>query len=167
MGALTPPPGEVPRKKNSGNRYKYRRGLTGRAPGVRNRRTRETDELLARMGFDAPHVSLLKIGNDEANEKPLRVQALAYAAPFFASKPAPAPPLRFITESPQLGELTDAQSAARFAARVAEQVQAGKMDLDLARFLLGVAEMFVRLYDKVQLESEVEKHRELTRQAAK
>jgi hypothetical protein len=133
---------------------------------VRNLRTRETDALLAETGLDAPHIALFKIGHDEKHGTPLRVTALAHAAPFFASKPAPTPPPRFITDNPELGELTDAKSAASFTAKVVEQVRAGKMELNDGRFFLAAAEMFVRLHEQVSLETEVERHRELTQAAA-
>jgi hypothetical protein len=91
----------------------------------------------------------------------LRAQIAAWAAPYFAPRYAPMTPPRFLDASPELGELTDAASALRFTARIAEQVQAGKLDTELAKFFANLASLYVSLLDKVAVESEVERHREL------
>ena len=161
MGTLTPPlESEVSKKKNLGNRTD-RRNRSGRPSGVRTFRTRETDRLLAEIGGDRPEVALLKIGRDEANEKPLRVQALAAAAHYFTSRPAPTPYIRFLEGAPELGSLSDADSALRYVASVTEHVRVGKLDLDFGEFFLRAADLFVRLHRVLDLETEVEKHREL------
>jgi hypothetical protein len=151
---------EVPKKANRGNRTDRRH--TGRPPGTRPRIIRESQELLEQLGGDAPHIALLKLSRDEKIDLPLRAQMAAWCAPYFASKFAPTPPPpRFLTESPGLGELTDAASALRFTARIAEQVQAGKLDTELGKFFANLAALYVNLLDKVAVESEIERHREL------
>jgi hypothetical protein len=104
---------------------------------------------------------LLKIGRNETIELSMRTSALAAAAPFFAPKYGPLSPPRFITGSPDLGRLTDAQSAVSFTANVVEQVRSGQMDVDDGRFFLGAAELFAKLHERVALEAEVERRREL------
>jgi hypothetical protein len=117
--------------------------------------------MLAQSGFDAPHVALLKIGHDEKNEKPLRVAALAHAAPFFAPKHASTPTPRFLADAPDIGRLSDAASAVVFVASVVESARAGKLDAEWTRLFLDAADVYVRLHDKLNLETEVEKNREL------
>jgi hypothetical protein len=160
MDQSPPPNNEVVKKRNLGNRTE-RRNRAGRLPGVHTLRTRETDELLKQLGYDMPHISLLKLANDDKIDLSQRAQMLAWAAPYFGSKHAPTPPPRFIVESPRLGELNDAASALRFTARIAEQVQAGKLDVELAKFFGNLASLYVNLLDKGAVESEVERHREL------
>jgi hypothetical protein len=149
------------RKLDSGRGRGKHANHPGRALGVRNLRTREADEILKQLGHDAPHISLLKLGNDDKIELPMRVQMLAWAAPYFGSRLAPTPTPRFLDKSPGLGELTDAASALRFTARIAEQVHAGKLDTELAKFFANLAALYVNLLDKVAVETEVERHREL------
>lgn len=145
---LDPPPDDtIVKKLTPGNRTE-RRYRAGRVGGVRNLRTRETDELLKQLKYDPPHIALLKLANDEKFDLALRTQCLAWAAPYFGSKYAATPPSRFITESPELGELTDAASAVRFVARIAEQVQAGRLDLEWAQFFSNLAALFASLRDK-------------------
>jgi hypothetical protein len=157
---IQPPEGEVLRKSNPGNRAD-RRNRSGRPAGARNRRTRETDELLAQTGADAPHIALFKIGHDDTADKSLRVTALAHCAPFFAPRYAPAPALRFVVDPLELGQLTDAASAVTFTAAVTEHVRAGKLDFAAGEFFLKAASLFAQLYGQANLEAEVEKHREL------
>jgi hypothetical protein len=102
------------------------------------------------------------MGHDEKLETPLRLQALAAAAPFFAPKNAPAPIPRFLADAPDLGRLTDAASAVVFVASVVESARIGKLDAEWMRLFLDAADVFVRLHAKLNLESEVEKHRELS-----
>jgi hypothetical protein len=155
-----PPEGGIPRKLTPGNRSD-RRGRAGRAQGVRNLRTREADALLAEMGGDPPHIALLKIGRNEELDMSLRLNALTAAAPFFGAKQAPIPAPRFLTESPELGQLTDATSAVSYVAAVAEQVRTGKLDLGFAAFFLQAADLFTRLHERVDFEAEVERARAL------
>jgi hypothetical protein len=157
-----PPDDKVSRKQNSGNRTD-RRNRNGRERGVRNRRTRETDELLKKLGSDPPHVALLKIGRNRRNAAAIRVSAFSHAAPFFAAKPSPAPTPNYLEGSPELGKLTDAASALRFTSAVTEQVRDGKLDLVFGEFFLKAADLFTRLYERVELETEVERTRELDR----
>jgi hypothetical protein len=159
MTDQTQPLDEVPKKLNLGNRTKNRH--TGRPPGTRPRSIRDAEELLKQYGYDAPHVALLKLGNDDKIELPMGAQMLAWAAPYFGSKHAPTPTPRFVTEPLGLGELTDAASALRFTARIAELVQTGRLDVELARFFASLVTLFADLHEKVRLEVEVEKHREL------
>jgi hypothetical protein len=160
MDQNPPPDGEVSKKRNLGNRINHRNHI-GRPPGTRPRIIRESLELLKQLGGDPPHVALLKLSRDEKIDLPLRAQMAAWCAPYFASKQAPTPPPRFLDASPELGELTDAASALRFTARIAEQVQAGKLDVELAKFFGNLASLYVNLLDKVAVEGEVERHREL------
>jgi hypothetical protein len=79
----TPPDDDgIVKKLTPGNRTD-RRYRAGRIQGARNLRTREAEELLKQFGHDAPHVALLKLGNDNKIELALRAQMLAWAAPFF------------------------------------------------------------------------------------
>jgi hypothetical protein len=161
MDQIVPPPeGEVLRKSNSGNRTD-RRNRSGRPAGARNRRTRETDELLAQTGSDAPHIALFKIGHDDTADKSLRVTALAHCGPFFAPRHAPAPALRFVVDPLEIGQLTDAASAVAFTAAVTEHVRAGKLDFAAGEFFLKAASLFAQLHERVNLEIEVERNREL------
>jgi hypothetical protein len=133
----------------------------GRAPGVTTRRIRERDALMKELGGDPPHVALLKIGRDEKLELPLRTSALAAAAPFFFPKYAPMPSPRFLTDAPDLGRLTDAVSAVAFVGSVVESARTGKLDAEWTRLFLDAADVFVRLHDKVKIETEIEHIREL------
>jgi hypothetical protein len=157
-----PPPekGAVARKPRSGNRTE-RRYRNGRAAGVRNLRTRETDALLAETGLDAPHVALFRIGHDEKQGMPLRVAALAHAAPYFTPKPAPTPASRFLPDALDLGQLTDAASAVMFVASTVECARQGKLDSEWTKLFLDAAATFARLYDTLKLEVEVQRRREL------
>jgi hypothetical protein len=155
----------VPKKQNLGNRTN-RRNRTGRPPGTRPRIIRETEELLKRLGYDPPHIALLKLGNDATIGQPARAQMLAWAAPYFGAKQAPTPTPRFLKDAPDLGRLTDAQSAVVFVASVVETARTGKLDAEWTRLFLDAADVFVRLYDKLNLETEVERHRELTQSEA-
>jgi hypothetical protein len=139
-----------------------RRNRSGRVAGARNMRTRAMDELMAQTGLDAPHVALFKIGHDDKVELPLRIQALAAASPYFAPRYSPTLPPRFAPEALNLGQLTDEASAVAFVARIAEQVQAGKLDATWAQFFASLASLFADLHRKAQTEIEVERHRELT-----
>jgi hypothetical protein len=158
------------KKRNSGNHtdrrnrdgnHTDRRNRTGRPNGVRNLRTRETDAVLARYGHDAPHVALYKMGHDAQLELPLRIHALAAASPFFAPKYAPMQQPRFLAGEPDLGRLTDAASAVVFIASVVESARTGKLDAEWTRILVDAADVFVRLHDKLYVEAEVARHREL------
>jgi hypothetical protein len=161
MADLDPPPeSDVARKQNSGNRTD-RRNRAGRPDGVSNLRTRKLGEALKQFGYDPPHISLLKLGNDDKLELPMRAQALALAAPYFTPKLAPAHVPRFLADAPDLGQLTDAASAVVFVASVVESARTGKLDAEWMRLFLDAADVFVRLHAKLDLESEVEKHREL------
>jgi hypothetical protein len=159
MDQIPPPEEVIPKKQTLGNRTERRH--VGRPPGTRPRIIRESQELMKQLGFDPPHIALLKLGNDDKIELSMRAQMLAWAAPYFGSKLAPTPTPRFLDESPGLGELTDAASALRFTARIAERVQAGKLDTELAKFFANLAALYVSLLDKVAVEAEVERHREL------
>jgi hypothetical protein len=154
-----PPDSDSSKKESSGARARQR--WVGRGIGVRNLRTRETDELLRQLGHDPPHIALLKLGNDDKIDLQLRAQMLAWAAPFFGSKNAPAPALRFVLDQPSIGRLTDAASAAAFTSAVTEHVRAGKMDFAAGEFFLRAASLFASLCDKAALQTEVEKHRAL------
>jgi hypothetical protein len=161
--SITPDPLTEPivaRKPPSGNRTD-RRYRAGRENGVRNLRVRELQAALDHLGFDPPHIALLKIGNDEAREMSMRMQALALAAPYFVPKLAALQIPRFLAGAPDLGRLTDAQSAAGFVASVVEGARAGKLDAEWTRLFLDAADVFVRLHDKVALEVEVERRRQL------
>jgi hypothetical protein len=155
-----PPEDEVTKRRNLGNRTD-RRNRAGRPGGVTTARIRELNEALERFGYDPPHISLLKLGNDNKLELPMRAQALALAAPYFAPKLAPAHVPRFLADAPDLGRLTDAASAVVFVASVVESARTGKLDAEWTRLFLDAADVFVRLHAKLNLESEVEKHREL------
>lgn len=133
----------------------------GRALGVLNRRTREADELLKQFGYDPPHVQLIRLASDEKTDLALRVQMLAAAAPFFGAKFAPARTPYFLAGAPDLGRLTDAASAVGFVGSVVESARAGKLDAEWTRLFLDAADVFTRLHDKLHLETEVERHREL------
>ena len=128
---------------------------------MRNLRTRETDAILAKYGHDAPHVALYKMGHDAQIELHMRIHALAAASPFFAPKYAPTPSPRFLAGQPDLGRLTDAASAVLFVASVAECARVGKLDAEWTRIFVDAADVFVRLHDKVLVEAEVQRHREL------
>jgi hypothetical protein len=161
MDQITPPPdGEVVQKQNLGNRTS-RRNRAGPPLGTRPRFIRERERLMKELGGDPPHVALLKIGRDEAIDLPMRTSALAAAAPFFAPKYGPLTPPRFLAGAPDLGRLTDAQSAVGFVASVAECARAGKIDAEWARIFTDIADVFVRLHDRVSLELEVSRRREL------
>jgi hypothetical protein len=155
-----PPEGEVVRKQRFGNRTD-RRNRAGRPSGVSNLRIRELGEALKQFGYDPPHISLLKLGNDDKLGLPMRAQALALAAPYFTPKLAPIHIPRFLADAPDLGRLTDAASAVVFVASVVESARTGRLDAEWTRLLLDAADVFVRLHAKLDLESEVEKHREL------
>jgi hypothetical protein len=129
--------------------------------GRSNLRTRAADAALARYKHPAPHVSLYRMGHDTKLEMPLRIHALAASAPFFAPKHAPSPTPRFLAGEPDLGRLTDAASAVVFVASVAECARTGKLDAEWARIFADLADVYVRLYDKLHLEVEVERHRQL------
>jgi hypothetical protein len=163
MDPTLPPDDEVPKKRNPGNRTNRR--YTGHPPGVRPRLVRKREELLKQLGGDPPHVALLKIGRDDKLELPLRTSALAAAAPFFSPKYAPISSPRFLAHAPDLGRLTDAASAVVFVASTVECARTGKLDAEWTRLFLDAADVFVRLYDKLNLETEVEKHRELAQAA--
>jgi hypothetical protein len=152
--------GEIVKKRTLGN-HTDRRNRAGRPSGVTTVRTRELAEALKRFGYDPPHISLLKLGNDDKLELPMRAQALALAAPYFAPKLAPAHVSRFLADAPDLGRLTDAASAVVFVASVVESARIGKLDAEWARLFLDAADVFVRLHAKLDLESEVERHRQL------
>jgi hypothetical protein len=154
-----PPPGDVPKKRNLGNRTNRRH--KGRPEGTRPMFIRERERLMKELGGDPPHVALLKIGRNEALDLPVRINALAAASAFFAPKYAAMPPPRFLADAPSIGQLTDAASAASFVSSVVESARTGKLDADWMRLLLDAADVFARLYDKVVLEAEVEKFREL------
>jgi hypothetical protein len=113
------------------------------------------------LGGDPPHVALLKIGRDDKIELAMRTSALAAAAPFFAPKYGPMPPPRFLADAPDLGRLTDAVSVLAFVASVIESARAGKLDAEWTRLFLDAADVFVRLHDKVKIETEIEHIREL------
>jgi hypothetical protein len=157
-----PPPSDDADTKNQflGKRFN-RRNRTGRPLGTRPRFIRERERLMKELGGDPPHVALLKIGRDDKIELAMRTSALAAAAPFFAPKYGPMPPPRFLAEAPDLGRLTDAASAVVFVASVVECARTGKLDAEWTRLFLDAADVFVRLRDKVELEVEVERHREL------
>ena len=76
------------------------------------------------------------------------------------------PGLRFLADAPDLGRLTDAASAVVFVASTVECARTGKLDAEWTRLFLDVADVFVRLYDKLNLETEVERHRELAQSEA-
>jgi hypothetical protein len=133
----------------------------GRAPGVTTRRIRETQELLAQLGGDPPHIALLKIGRDEKLDMSMRTSALAACAPFFASRYGPMAPPRFLTDAPDLGRLTDAASAVAFVGSVVESARTGKLDAEWTRLFLDAADVFVRLHYTVKIETEIEHIREL------
>jgi hypothetical protein len=57
--------------------------------------------------------------------------------------------------------LTDAASAVVFVASVAECARTGKLDAEWTRIFTDLADVYVRLYDKLHLEVEVERHRQL------
>jgi hypothetical protein len=116
---------------------------------------------MKQLGGDPPHVALLKIGRDEKLELSVRTPALAAAAPFFAPRYGPMAPPRYLADAPDLGRLTDATSAVTFVASIVESARIGKLDAEWTRLFLDVADVFVRLYDKLHLEAEVERHREL------
>jgi hypothetical protein len=128
-------------------------------------RTRQADELLRKLGGDPPSLALLKIGRDTKVELPLRLHALAAAAPYFSPKMGASPPPRFLTGKPDLGRLTDPESAVVFVASVVETARIGELDEVWSRIFIDAADVFVRLYDKLHLQVEVERHRELERQA--
>jgi hypothetical protein len=90
-----------------------------------------------------------------------RTPALAAAAQFFAPKYGPMPPPRFLAGAPDLGRLTDAASAVLFVASVVECARAGALDAEWTRIFVDAADVFVRLHDKVLVEAEVQRHREL------
>jgi hypothetical protein len=159
-----PTDNEVPKKRNLGNRTNRRH--TGRPLGTRPQRLREREEQMKRLGGDPPHIALLKIGRDETQPMSVRTPALAAAAQFFAPRYAPLPLPRFLAGAPDLGRLTDAQSAVVFVAGVVESARTGKLDAEWTRLFLDAADVFVRLYDKLNLETEVERHRELEDQGA-
>jgi hypothetical protein len=69
--------------------------------------------------------------------------------------------VRFVTDPPEIGQLTDAVSAAAFTAAVTEHVRAGKLDFAAGEFFLKAASLFAQLHERVSLETEVEKNREL------
>jgi hypothetical protein len=117
---------------------------------------------MRQLGGDPPHVALLKIGRDEKHDMPTRMQALAAASQFFAPKYAAMSPPRFLASEPDLGRLTDAASAVVFVASVVESARTGKLDAEWTRLFLDAADVFVRLHAKFELESEVERHRELS-----
>jgi hypothetical protein len=156
---------EVARKRNPGNRTN-RRNRKGPPLGTRPRFIKEREALMAKLGGDPPHVALLKIGRDEKLELSMRTSALAAAAPFFAPKYGPLSPPRFLSGEPDLGRLTDAQSAVVFVAGVVESARTGKLDAEWTRLFLDAADVYVRLYDKLRLEAEIERHRELEQQDA-
>jgi hypothetical protein len=157
---ISPPPDDpaIPRKKTPGNRTE-RRGRVGRAGGVRNIRTRETDRLLEQLGGDPPHIALLKLSRDEKVDLSLRAQMAAWAAPYFASKMAPKTLPRFLADAPDLGRLTDAESTVGYVAAVAEGVRSGKLDVEAGQFFLNCAAIYARLHAALNLENEVEKAR--------
>ena len=165
MDQTAPPPeDQVPRKRNRGNRTDRRH--TGGVPGTRPRFIREREELMKQLGGDPPHVALLKIGRDVKLNMSVRIPALAAASQFFAPKYAPMAPPRLLTDAPHLGRLTDASSAVVFVASVVECARTGKLDAEWTRLFLDAADVFVRLYDKLNLETEVERHRELAQSEA-
>jgi hypothetical protein len=161
MDQAAPLDGENSKKRKLGN-HAERRNRTGRPLGVRPRLIREREELMRQLGGDPPHVALLKIGRDQNQSMSVRTSALAAAGPFFAPKYAPMAPPRFLAGEPDLGRLTDAQSAVVFVASTVECARTGKLDAEWTRLFLDAADVFVRLYDKLNLETEVERHRELT-----
>jgi hypothetical protein len=161
MDHVSPQPEEdVVRKRRSGNGAD-RRYRAGRINGVRNLRTRELQETLKRLGFDPPHIALLKLGNDDTIELPTRMQARALAAPYFVPKLAAFQIPRFLADAPDLGRLVDAQSAVGFVASVIESARTGKLDAEWTRLFLDAADVFTRLHDKLNLEVEVERRRQL------
>jgi hypothetical protein len=116
---------------------------------------------MRQLGGDPPHVALLKIGRDENQPSSVRTPALAAASQFFAPKYAPMPMPRFLADAPDLGRLTDAASAVVFVASVVEGARTGKLDVEWTRIFLDAADVFVRMHDKLNLEIEVERYREL------
>jgi hypothetical protein len=116
---------------------------------------------LKQLGGDPPHIALLKIGRDEKLDLSVRTPALAAAAPFFAPRYGPMPPSRFLADAPDLGRLTDAVSAVAFVGSVVESARTGKLDAEWTRLFLDAADVFVRLHDKVKIETEIEHIREL------
>jgi hypothetical protein len=163
--SASPPQGAVSKKKNLGNRTNHQ-NHRGRPLGVRPQRIREREALMKELGGDPPHIALLKIGRDEKLDLSVRTPALAAAAQFFAPKYAAMPPPRFLSGEPDLGRLTDAQSAVIFVGSVIESARTGKLDAEWTRLFLDAADVYVRLYDKLRLEAEIERHRELEKQDA-
>jgi hypothetical protein len=158
--ASSPPEDDGTKKRDLGKRFN-RRNRTGRPLGTRPRFIRERERLMKELGGDPPHVALLKIGRDDKIDLSMRTSALAACAAFFAPKYGPLPPPRFLADAPDLGRLTDASSAVVFVASVVESARTGKLDAEWMRLFIDAADVYVRLRERVELETEVEKHREL------
>jgi hypothetical protein len=133
---------------------------------VQPQRIREREEQLKKLGGDPPHIALLKVSRDTTIDFPVRMSAAAACAPYFAAKYASLAQPRYLAGEPDLGRLTDATSAVTFVASVVESARVGKLDAEWTRLFLDAADVFVRLYDKLHLEVEVERHRELEKQNA-
>jgi hypothetical protein len=133
MSAQAAEAGHPPGRKKTG----------GRQPGTANHLTQKALLELAKLGGDAPHLALLKIGRDMSHPIAVRVTALGLAAPYF--QPRMLPPAARIIRPIDIEELRDAASAADAAARVIAKANAGEIDLEAAKFLLDSIEKFSAL----------------------
>jgi hypothetical protein len=125
----------------------------GRRPGVINHLSQKALVELARLGTDAPHLALLKIGHDTKNPLPVRVAALGYAAPYFQPRLAPSPPR--VEHPVSFDEIRDTVTATEAAAKVIAATNKGEIDIESGKFLLDSINSFSRLYEQQVLELRV------------
>jgi hypothetical protein len=123
---------------------------SGRRRGVRNKITRRYHRLIA----EEDDMKIVDVTVAAAKGGEIAAMALYYR---FLRPSLP----RFLSTSPNLGRLSDAASSVAFVASVVERAEAGELDAEWTRLFLDAADVYVRLYDKFNLEIEVERHRQL------
>jgi hypothetical protein len=119
------------------------RSRGGRPRGSLNRRSLAALEAIRDLGFDQPHVRLMKLGNDENVPASTQITALAAAAPFVAPRLAPRPEQQYNEKQFEITPPRTADDALSILGSLMVRTANGELGLQVVNTLSDLLRLFV------------------------